>query len=132
MGTTPLPLTVFQKCLSYVDDIQIIHEPFNVAAQTGPEGRQQTGVLEGIGKFFEGAADSASESHGWDDRVCTFQWAKDTLEAEYPEKRVVFCKDLILGIKQRYDMVPRGYRHTFLIRDPTKVMISFRKVSHAR
>ena len=125
--------TVFEKCMSYVDGIQIINEPYITAFNAGPE-RKIGGnnmVQDGVVDFMNNAREevkSIEDITGWDDEICTYQWVKDTLEAEYPNKKLVFVKDLIPGIVDKFHMLPRGYRHTFLIRNPTKVVVSLRKL----
>ena len=125
--------TVFEKCMSFVEDVQIIHEPYLCAKQSGPEKR--SGDMNDVTKGFQemlkqshADAQHADDIQGWDDKDCTFQWIKDTLEADYPNKKFVFCKDMITGIVGKFDMIPRGYRHTFLLRNPTKVVYSMRKL----
>ena len=122
--------TVFEKCLSYVDGVQVVNEPYNTASHDGPEKRISTNpVTESFQEFMKKASeDDDEEIVGWDNNICTYQWVKDTLEAEYPTKKLVFCKDLIPGIIDHFDMIPRGYRHTFLIRNPRKTALSIRKL----
>ncbi|XP_072033363.1 uncharacterized protein [Amphiura filiformis] len=129
--------TVFLKCISYVPDIQIINEPYNCAATFGPQGFSMPSDLNGVDEFGEFMDDVRKEiaknpedyKNGWDDENCTFEWVKRTLEADYPGKKVVFCKDFIFNIMQRLDSIPRGYKHTFLIRDPLKLFLSNRNLS---
>ncbi|XP_072037018.1 uncharacterized protein [Amphiura filiformis] len=121
--------TVFTKCISYVDNIQIINEPYSTALTTGPEKKTQYQWSEGLESLMESA--SATENikgHTWNDTDCSYQWVKDTLEAEYPGKKIIFCKDHISGIIDNFDKIPHGYQHTFLIRNPTKYYISLRKL----
>ena len=127
--------TVFEKCMSFVEGVQIINEPFQCAATLGPEGvmwGQQS--AEGGDDYLESMAqqieqiDQGGESwHGWDDKCCTYKWVKNTLESDYPGKKLVFCKDLISGIVNKYEYLPKGYQHTFIIRNPVKVGLSLHK-----
>lgn len=129
--------TVFEKCVSFVPDIQIINEPYNCAATFGPEGFSQTGHVEGMEEFDqfvnrvneEITENAAKYTHGWQDDECTFEWVKRTLEKDYPNKRYIFCKDFIFNIFGRFDMIPQGYQHTFLIRDPKKLFLSNRNLT---
>ncbi|XP_072043326.1 uncharacterized protein [Amphiura filiformis] len=121
--------TVLTKCLSYVDGIYVIHEAFTSALVTGPEKDIQD--VQGLGSFMENAAnmsDSNVEVQCWEDKICTFQWVKDTMEADYPGKKIIFCKDIVTCIPNHLDMIPRGFRHTFIIRHPTKTFLSLRKM----
>ncbi|XP_033110163.1 branched-chain-amino-acid aminotransferase-like protein 1 [Anneissia japonica] len=52
---------------------------------------------------------------------------ESVLEAKYPGKRVVFVKDMSYAITWKLQMLPKGYRHAFLIRHPAKVFSSIKK-----
>ncbi|XP_072023372.1 uncharacterized protein [Amphiura filiformis] len=122
--------TVFTKCLSFVDGIQIINEPFNVAHTCGPERLQDDGSR--IQAKFEATLNTvlsavSSSSTGYDVNLSTYDWVKKMLEADYPGKQIVFCKDFAFALRENYDWIPQGYRHTFLIRDPWKMFPSFKK-----
>ncbi|XP_072022111.1 uncharacterized protein [Amphiura filiformis] len=121
--------TVLAKCLSYVDGIYVINEAFASAMTTGPEKEIQN--AQGLESFMGNAAtiaDANVEVQCWEDSICTFQWVKDTMEADYPGKKIIFCKDIVTSISNHLDMIPHGYRHTFIIRHPTKTFLSLRKV----
>ncbi|XP_072043853.1 uncharacterized protein [Amphiura filiformis] len=129
--------TVFQKCMSYVDDIQIINEPYQSAAANNHELMKQLTpelgpeVQESFKKFMATAERQELSGNlqeaGWDDSICTTAWVKNLLEGQFPGKKVVFAKDLIYGIRGQFHMIPKGYKHTFIIRNPTKMTISLRK-----
>ncbi|XP_072046711.1 uncharacterized protein [Amphiura filiformis] len=136
--------TSFQKCLSFVDDIQIINEPYQCAAANNPDpvitctpDSMQEVVQEGyknpLGAFISGVEsvqlEEDLEKVVWDNKLCTPSWVKNLLEGEFPGKKVVFAKDIICGIRDQYHMIPEGYRHTFLIRNPTKLTLSQRRIS---
>ena len=130
--------TVFLKCLSFIPDSQIINEPYNCAATFGPEGFSKTSCdLNGVDEFGEFMDEVREEikrnpgmyKHGWNDDTCSFQWVKQTLEKDYPGKTVIICKDFIFNIMQRLDSLPRGYKHIFLIRNPTKLFFSNRNLA---
>ena len=57
---------------------------------------------------------------------------KKQLEGDFPGKRLVFVKDfgasIVSEFETRHDKIPMGFRHTFLIRNPRKVMMSLGKV----
>ena len=63
----------------------------------------------------------------FDDTLCTYSWVKQTLEAEYPGKSCVICHDQAFCLEKRYQDLPSGYRHTFLIRHPHKLFPSWKK-----
>ena len=122
--------TVFTKCLSFVDGIQIIYEPFDVAYCSGPERLRDEGSrLQVIfDDMLAKAATTVSPGNGYDINLSTYDWVKKMLEEDYPGKQIVFCKDLAYALRERYDLLPKGYRHTFLIRDPRKVFPSFKNM----
>ena len=46
---------------------------------------------------------------------------KEQLESEAPGKKLIFKKDMVEGIVGKYDALPDGFRHVFLLRHPLKV-----------
>ena len=46
---------------------------------------------------------------------------KEQLESEAPGKKLIFNKDMVEGIVGKYDALPDGFRHVFLLRHPLKV-----------
>ncbi|XP_072018245.1 uncharacterized protein [Amphiura filiformis] len=58
----------------------------------------------------------------------SFSSLRERLEEEYPGKKLIFVKDMVQGIDGHYDALPKGYRHTFLIRHPLKVFMSFKNM----
>ena len=116
-------------------DIRVISEPYNCANTFGPEGFATNGHVNGVKEFgdFQGKVRAEIEKNpdeyreGWDDDACTFDWVKQTLEGDHPGKKIVLCKDFIYPIVSHFDKVPRGFTHSFIIRNPTKVFLSNRK-----
>ncbi|XP_072022090.1 uncharacterized protein [Amphiura filiformis] len=120
--------TVFTKCLSFVDGIQIINEPFNIANCCGPERLRDDGSK--MQAIFDAMLAKAStmSSNGYDVSLSSYDWVKKMLEADYPGKQIVFCKDFAFALRERYSLIPEGYHHTFLIRDPRKMYSSAKKL----
>ncbi|XP_072028072.1 uncharacterized protein [Amphiura filiformis] len=128
--------TVFLKCMSFVEGTQCINEPYAVARVAGPEkpipsDPEELAAMEGFYAQYQAqlATVKMDLPKAFSNDDCTFQWVKDTLEAPYPEKKLVFCKDQAFGIHGRFNMLPEGYRHTFLIRSPYKIYPSWRNVT---
>ncbi|XP_072016787.1 uncharacterized protein [Amphiura filiformis] len=123
--------TAITKCLSFVDGIQIIFEPYLYAYYYGPE-RKQTGVSEMYDNFLDKTNDAVTDkvdlAKGFIPDTCTYDWVKQTLEADYPGKKIVFCKDASYTLDGQYDRLPQGYRHTFIIRHPYKLYTSWRRL----
>ena len=120
--------TAFVKCMSYVDGIQIFNEPFCCAYHFGPEAVLKPQEIDD----FMGNATSVSSTlqleHAFDDNLCTYDWVKEQLSADYPEKKVLLVKDQAYCLQNRYDMIPDGFRHVFLIRHPCKVLPSWNRM----
>ncbi|XP_070581558.1 uncharacterized protein [Ptychodera flava] len=54
----------------------------------------------------------------------TIKYIIETLESDYPGKDVILCKDMVCCIGGGYDRLPKGYSHTFMIRDPRRSIAS--------
>ncbi|XP_071956230.1 uncharacterized protein [Antedon mediterranea] len=123
--------TAFEKCMSNLDDVQIINEPYVSAYIFGPEMKQP---LESFAENEEKIIAKTTKvdlgfDAGWDTNKATYKFTKENLlEAEYQGKKVVFVKDMAYGIAWKLHMLPEGYRHAFLIRNPIKVFTSWKKV----
>ncbi|XP_070581526.1 uncharacterized protein [Ptychodera flava] len=62
----------------------------------------------------------------------TFKDVIETLESGFPENDVILCKDMAFCLDGKYDRLPRGYIHTFLIRDPRRSIVSLCKTYRAK
>ena len=127
--------TVFLKCMSFVEGTQAINEPYAVARGAGPDASLPTDptLLADLTKFLEDSDAKLAKvkmdlPKAFNKMDCTFKWVKETLEAPFSAYKLVFCKDQAFGIHGRFDMLPKGYQHTFLIRDPYKLYPSWRNV----
>ncbi|XP_071948559.1 uncharacterized protein [Antedon mediterranea] len=123
--------TAFEKSMSNLDAMQIINEPYASAFIFGPEMFQPSEVFA---KNQEKMIAITSQvdlgtGAGWETTKATYKYIKENvLMAEYPDKKVVFVKDMAYGIAWKLHMLPEGYRHAFLIRNPVKVFLSWKKV----
>ncbi|XP_071943819.1 uncharacterized protein [Antedon mediterranea] len=123
--------TAFGKCMSNLDDVQIINEPYVSAYAIGPEMFSPSEHLKKEAEEFVGKSSEIDLGFhpGWETNKATYKFIKENiLEAEYPDKKVVFVKDMSHGIAWKLHMLPEGYRHAFLIRNPVKVFTSWKKV----
>ncbi|XP_072020384.1 uncharacterized protein [Amphiura filiformis] len=59
---------------------------------------------------------------------CTYKFLNDEMEVDYPDKELVFCKDMAYALDAKYELLPKGYRRTFLIRNPYRVFPSYKKL----
>ncbi|XP_022094791.1 branched-chain-amino-acid aminotransferase-like protein 2 [Acanthaster planci] len=127
--------TAVLKCLSYVDGIQIVNQPYATAFYYGPQAIRPepdpndiflTKVLalreriaeEGEKAELGGLAPSSMSFKGIRDEI---------LQASYPDKKFLLCRDQAQYLDGRYDLLPRGFKYSFLIRHPYKVFRSWKK-----
>ncbi|XP_070581529.1 uncharacterized protein [Ptychodera flava] len=54
----------------------------------------------------------------------TIKYVIEMLESDYPGKDVILCKDMVCSLGGGYDRLPKGYNHTFMIRDPRRSIAS--------
>ncbi|XP_071940933.1 uncharacterized protein [Antedon mediterranea] len=123
--------TAFEKCMSQLDDVQIINEPYESAFTIGPEKFPPEEGFEREADIFIEKSNAIESGYdgGWEPDVATYKFIKENiLEAEYPDKNVVFVKDMSYAITWKLHMLPKGYRHAFLIRNPVKVFSSWKKM----
>lgn len=63
--------------------------------------------------------------YGFDASDKTIDWLREQLESDFPGKKLVFVKDLGASMSYSspplYDKIPKGFRHTFLMRHPGKL-----------
>ena len=117
--------TAFMRAISNVDDFLVWYEPYLMVqkAQGSPElpeamtSVDPAMIPDHFYNFFD-------ESH-------TYSWVKDQLEGSFPGKKLVFVKEMVEGIHGHYEDLPKGYRHTIMIRHPLKVFISLKKMYQA-
>ncbi|XP_038078712.1 branched-chain-amino-acid aminotransferase-like protein 2 isoform X2 [Patiria miniata] len=88
------------------------------------------GNVEVFNELYTGAATFGPEStihlpvpFPVDDEM-TYDDVKTLLEADYPTRDLVFVKDLAAAVTGRYDKLPTGYTHAFIIRNPEKSVSS--------
>ena len=53
--------------------------------------------------------------------IASYPWIKEQLEIDAPDKKLIFVKEIVIGITGKYDKLPKGFRHAFLLRHPVKV-----------
>ncbi|XP_070580525.1 uncharacterized protein [Ptychodera flava] len=61
----------------------------------------------------------------------TYKDVIETLESGFPGNDVILCKDIAFCLDGKYDRLPKGYTHTFLIRDPRRSIVSLCKTYRA-
>ena len=96
----------------------------------GPQRKCDTTVEEKFDNVFKDTEKSVPDGpNTYDDTLSSYQWIKEKLEADYPDKELVLCKDHAYCLNERHDMLPVGYQHTFLIRHPQKSFVSLKKIT---
>ncbi|XP_071801651.1 uncharacterized protein [Asterias amurensis] len=103
--------TVFTRCMAARGNTEIFVEPYDNCHSFGPERRVA----------WPAQIHSADLVNDWQ----TYSWTKAKLEKDFPQS--VFVKDMAFAMDGKYEMLPVGYRHTFMIRDPVKVWSAYRK-----
>ncbi|XP_070538437.1 uncharacterized protein [Ptychodera flava] len=54
----------------------------------------------------------------------SYDGVKDSYEKTYPGKEAVIAKDTAVALKDKYQYIPDGFKHVFLIRDPRETIRS--------
>ncbi len=108
--------SVFTQCISSKNNVEVFFEYFCTAAHGGPE------------KIYKTPGNLPNDVR---EKLFTFQYVKDQLEADYPGRDMVFLKGMAYAIDGRYDKLPQGFMHTFLIRHPGRVFPSLVRLAAA-
>ncbi|XP_038044347.1 uncharacterized protein LOC119719103 [Patiria miniata] len=121
------------KSLSNLPDSQVIFEIYTTAFYNGPERFDpNTNILieEPVSTAVKVGGDGLIKGpgSGFPGSICSYDWARRQLEADYPGKAVIVAKEIAPWLRGRYKDIPRGYRHVFLIRHPTKMFPSWKKL----
>ncbi|XP_071958672.1 uncharacterized protein [Antedon mediterranea] len=122
--------TAFVVCMSNLNDVQIMNEPYIAAYLMGPDIKDKPEyileLMENMNKITSELEVNCNEA--WESENFTYSAAKDNLEADYTDKKVIFAKDMSYAIADKLNMLPHGYRHAFLIRNPGKVFPSWKNL----
>ncbi|XP_022094780.1 uncharacterized protein LOC110981487 [Acanthaster planci] len=128
--------TALLKCLSYADGIQIVNQPYASAFYDGPEAvrpepnpndKLLTQIVVECDKIARES--ETAEVEGIASSLMTMEWIRDNLlQASYPDRKLLLCRDQAHYLNGRYDMLPHGFKYSFLIRHPYKVFRSLRKL----
>ncbi|XP_038078414.1 uncharacterized protein LOC119745852 [Patiria miniata] len=118
--------TALLKCLSSLPNAKIFDELYSIAFLLGPDRLDQRPTGE------EPQASQAEQGKGYafPSSICTYEWIKETLQQDYPGGEFVISKEIVYCLNQKYDCLPEGYRHVFLLRHPSKVFPSWKKLTY--
>ncbi|XP_072017117.1 uncharacterized protein [Amphiura filiformis] len=126
--------TAFEMSMNNVSDSIIWHEPYLCAMWWGTDSRFPLPGSDGwAGEQRTDLESRITSTHldlanGYDAYKTKYSWVKNGLEQDYAGKRLVFCKAISYGATTRFDAIPDGFRHTFLIRHPYKVLPSWKNL----
>ncbi|PIK40301.1 hypothetical protein BSL78_22856 [Apostichopus japonicus] len=139
--------TVITKCMSFVDDCVVWMEPYCMChlneTEFNPEfkkddpdmmkynERRATLMQSGeIQQLLAQIQQKAALLPNLNDQTnFTHSWVQEQLSQDEPSKKVIFVKDETFAIVSREEFLPKvPFRHTFLIRHPREVFVSFRKM----
>ena len=123
--------TSLLKCLSSIPNAKAFDELYSIAFLLGPERVNQTPINEEVSSS-EATQDPLHSDKGYafPNSICTYNWIKETLQQDYPGKDVIISKEIVYCLNHRYDCLPEGYRHVFLLRHPSKVFPSWKKLTY--
>lgn len=130
--------TALTKCMSFVDGVQVWNEPYLYSHHNEKyqdpvalEKMAKVGMnFQDVEKILKPIIDSVPVGKRMKNALFTFSWVKNQLETQDPEKEVIFVKDMAHVLNNKYEYLPtaRKFRHTFLIRHPSRMYPSFRKM----
>ncbi len=123
--------TALVKCLSFVEGLQVVIEPYGCAFKSGPERKNPNPDLtdpyeKRLHELRSAPVDD--DIRGYEDSVCTYSFVRDeVLSASYKDTKILLCKDMAYYLDAKYHMLPEAFRYSFLIRHPAKVFLSSKK-----
>ena len=124
--------TALTKCLSFVEGLQVVNEPYESAFRSGPESKTinlDNPLIKRMGELIDHDTPCDEEIRGFDESVCTYSFIRDDLlEASDKEIKIIFCKDMAYYLDANYHMLPKGFKYSFLIRHPAKVVLSCKQL----
>ena len=125
--------TSFLKCMTFVPDTVAWLEPYALIGKFSLKINDPvlSGPFRELVEKHGGAPAVAKIESGYDASDKDFDWLKEQLEGDFPGKKLVFVKDkggsIFKEVTTHQDKIPLGFRHTFLIRNPRKTMMSHLK-----
>nr|XP_054771625.1 uncharacterized protein LOC129279546 [Lytechinus pictus] len=111
--------TAFARSMSTRGDTEVFWEPYFSCYFFGPDGAERIGELP-----FDGT-ELTNEKY-------THNYVNKLLGYDFPVSRILFVKDMVEGIKDDFNVVKSGYKHSFIIRHPRKTFRSLYRSNQAR
>ena len=102
--------TAFEHSVCSLPQVKGFHEPYSSAFYLGEEKR--------------------SPRYRDAEPLTGFRYAqvRERLEAQYPEAQALFVKDMAYAFERDLSLLPAGYTHSFLIRDPRHSVTSLHRI----
>ncbi|XP_071794671.1 uncharacterized protein [Asterias amurensis] len=139
MMTEPVPTIIWAvprsrsnaltKSLSGIPNSKIFHELYTNAFYFGPDSR--VSPASNLSSEATSEVDKKINEGGcvFPTSVTSYDWVKNTLARDYPGKSVI-SKEISFCLDYKYDSLPKGYRHIFLIRHPRDVFLSWKRMDY--
>ncbi|XP_072039689.1 uncharacterized protein [Amphiura filiformis] len=124
--------TALMKCMSCIKGSLVFLEPYLLACWFGKDKKfdnpfegfiQPDDIVDVLGEL-----EATNIDYGYEVTETSYSWCKTELEKEYPQKKLIFCKEISHSIRDHYDDLPIGFRYIFLIRNPMLVFPSWKKM----
>ena len=115
--------TVFLKCLTQIPESQVINGLFTSCYFFGSETPFK---LRGKLIVMPKDTELSEFTLAYDGATSTYDWAKSQFELDYPGKKYIICKDAPISLQGRHELIPKGFRHTFMIRHPHRMFSSWK------
>ena len=120
--------TIFLKWLSNLEDSKVINGMFTSAYFYGVDSKGPAEVSDTTSKLSM-ETDLSEFPFIYDASQHTYESAKEQVESvDYPGMKYLICKDLPFSLCGNHDLIPAGFRHTFLIRHPYKMFSSWKAI----
>ncbi|XP_033103139.1 branched-chain-amino-acid aminotransferase-like protein 2 [Anneissia japonica] len=111
MWSTPRSVsTAIERSILTLDEAEVFNEMYSAAHHFGPTSNHFPLNYFPLSPKF------------------SFKWVKSELEKDYPGKEVIFAKDFAYALGEDLSLLPTGYTHTILIRNPCSVLRSINHV----
>ncbi|XP_071486355.1 uncharacterized protein [Diadema antillarum] len=132
--------TALTKCLSFIDGMEVWLAPYLYCKLTMVELKHATGrdipmELDGNEEIFGTATELIRRLLGTNVQTDRIVYSNVKEQLESSRGKHVFVKDVAFDMDEKTrSYLPRGYRHTFLIRSPERTLYSFRNtyLNHLR
>ncbi|XP_071478614.1 uncharacterized protein [Diadema antillarum] len=124
--------TALTKCLSFINGMEVWFEPYVYCKLTALEVKHAMGQdipmeLDGNEEIFAKATELMWKMTGTNIQTDRIAYANVKKQLESRLGKYIFVKDMGFGVdEETRSYLPRGYRHTFLIRSPERTVYSFR------